>query len=148
MSDSFSRATASSQAQPCDQLDSIGSRDRDLAELRAWINRAIEEQGWNHEALAAHMHKDRAYISRVLSGEKPLSAAFMRELPDDIELVVAKFYAQAFGLIVVAPLSGPAAIEGLVGGLVGLLMAAAPQLPVKASVMVRAALPGRKARQA
>lgn len=113
--------------------------------MRAWITRAVIESGWNQEALAAHLQKDKAYISRVLSGEKPLSAAFIRALPDDIERIVARYYAESLGLVVVAPLSGPAAIEGFVGGLIGLLTAS--PLPAKAQ-MVKAELPMKARRQA
>lgn len=142
MRDSLRSGAESSQAQTCDQRDDLGSRLRDLAELLAWINRAIDEKCWNHEALAAHMQKDRAYISRVLSGDKPLSAAFLRALPDDIEAAVASYYAESFGLVVVAPASGDQAVRNLVSGLVGML--SAPALPAKADRMVRSELPTRK----
>lgn len=70
----------------------------------------------------------------MLSGEKSLSAAFIRELPDDIEALVAGYYAESFGLVVVAPSRGQDALKNLVSGLLGVL---APQLPVRASAMVK-----------
>lgn len=132
MASSFDHANGSGQANPHDRGNETRSISIDLAEMRTWINRAIRESGWNQTALASAMDKDEAYVSRVLSGEKPLSAAFIRELPDEIERIVARFYAESLGLVVVAPLSGPAAIEGFVGGLIGLLTASSPGLPAKA----------------
>jgi len=102
--------------------------------MRAWINRAVRDSGWNQTALSAAMGKDEAYVSRVLSGEKPLSAAFIRELPNDIEALVAGYYAESFGLVVVTPVSGQDAVKNLVSGLLGVL---APQLPAKASAMAK-----------
>lgn len=131
MGDSVARMNGSGHANPIDRADAPRSSLVDLADMRAWITRAVIESGWNQEALAAHLQKDKAYVSRVLSGEKPLSAAFIRALPDDIERIVARYYAESLGLVVVAPLSGPAAIEGFVGGLIGLLTAS--PLPAKAS---------------
>lgn len=146
MADSIRDDARPDQPITVDLTDASRSSVVDLAEMRAWINRAIAESGWNQEALASHLQKDKAYVSRVLSGEKPLSASFIRELPDDIERIVARYYAQSLGLVVVAPLSGPAAIEGFVGGLIGLLTAS--PLPVKADRMVSAQLPTKARRQA
>jgi transcriptional regulator with XRE-family HTH domain len=134
MRDSMPRGVESGHANTVDLTDAQRSSLVDLAEMRAWINRAIDESGWNQEALAAHLHKDKAYVSRVLSGEKSLSAAFIRELPDDIEALVAGYYAESFGLVVVAPSRGQDALKNLVSGLLGVL---APQLPVRASAMVK-----------
>lgn len=97
--------------------------------MRTWISRAIDEAGWNREAVAAAMGKDAAYVSRVLSGEKPLSASFIRELPDDVEAIVARYHAESFGHVVVAPVQGADAVRNFVAGLMGML---APQLPTKA----------------
>lgn len=147
MADSFRRDVPPSQANPDDQPDRLRSISIDLAEMRTWINRAIRESGWNQTALAESMGKDEAYVSRVLSGEKPLSASFIRELPNDVERIVARYHAESFGLVVAEPLTGPAAIEAIVGAVVGLLTAA-PALPAKASAMVRAELPAKARRQA
>lgn len=139
------RANGSGHANAVDRVDGCGSTHLDLAEMRAWINRAIDEAGWNQEALAAHMKKDKAYISRVLSGEKPLSASFIRELPDDIEVIVVRYHAESFGLVVVAPLQGQAAVQALAAGLVGLL---APALPTRATAMAKAELPTQARKRA
>lgn len=148
MSTSMRAAAVASQAEPIDRAerprtsglagdDRARTTDVDLAELRTWITRAIGDTGWNQEALAKAMDKDAAYVSRVLSGDKPLSAAFIRQLPDDVEALVAKYHAESFGLVVVVPVSGDDAVRNLVSGLVGMLR---PALPDRASGMAKGRL--------
>ncbi len=107
-------------------------------DLLALINRALSKTPWTQEALAAHMGHGQAYvsyISRVLSGEKPLSAAFVLALPEDVQTTVAKLYAESFGLIVVEPSSGDDAVRQLVSGLCGLLVT--KTLPTRAQRMAK-----------
>jgi hypothetical protein len=126
------------QANPDDRCAPARSTDVDLVTL---IRQAIHDAGWNQEALASHMGHDKAYISRVLSGEKPLNARFVSALPDDVEKLVVRRYAEHFGFVVVAPLEGEAAVAALVGGLVGLLTLGGAALPRCASSMAKATLP-------
>lgn len=113
------------------------ARGNTLSLIRELLRQAIDESGWKHEALAAEMQlPNAAYLSRMLSGDKPISAAHLRALPDDIEQVFARKYAEAMGLVVVAPVHGGDAVRALVSGLVGLL-APPPPVPIR---MAKAAL--------
>jgi hypothetical protein len=85
------------------------------------LRKAVGDCGYTLDALEAHMGKGRAYIHKVLSGEKPLSFEFITALPDDVEARFEQLRAESFGLIVVAPVQGSEAIKHFVGGLVGLL---------------------------
>jgi transcriptional regulator with XRE-family HTH domain len=139
MGDSIARSSANGHANAIDHGSDDRSTTVDLAEMRTWISRALDVTGWNQEALAAHMGKDKAHISRVLSGEKPMSLAFLGALPDDVEAVVVGYYAESFGLVVVSPSHGDDAVRQLVSGLIGMLR---PQLPRRASSMVKASVNG------
>lgn len=106
------------------------------------LRKSIEERGWTLEALAAHMQEatgkpgyDKSLISRVLSGERPLTLTFLVALPDDVESLYEAKRAEHFGHVVVAPLGGVDAVKALVAGLVGLM---AGPLPARATQMVRA----------
>lgn len=91
--------------------------DRSYALLR----RCVSDGQWTLDALAAHMGIDKAHISRVLNGEKRATLDFMASLPHDVKVLFAMRCAEAFGLVVVAPLEGPAAAKALVAGLLGVL---------------------------
>lgn len=135
MAATLPRANTACHANADDRREPARTTDVDLLAL---IRRAVSDAGWNQEALAAEMRLDKAYVSRVLSGEKPLSARFLIALPDDIEALVSQRYAEHFGFVVVTPVSGEAAVRHLVSGLFGVL---APQLPARASRMARASVP-------
>lgn len=131
MGDSFNRANGSGQSSATDVVDDALATTvaSDLAVLR----KVIDDLDWTYEAIAVAMgEKDsyRSHIWRVVSGERPLTLEFLKKLPDDIEAEWHARLARQAGRVVVAPLSGPAAIEGLVGGLIGLLTAS-PALPAK-----------------
>ena len=118
-----------------------GSRDDEpqgnsLSLIRDLLRAAIEESGWKHEALAAAMElPNAAYLSRMLSGEKPIGSTHLLALPDDIETIFARLYAESFGLLVVPQVSDHEdAARKLAAGLIGLL---APQR----ARMARASLP-------
>lgn len=85
------------------------------------MRQAVSDCGYTLDALEAAMGKGRAYIHKVLNGEKPVSLEFIIALPDDVEARYEQLRAKALGLIVVKPSSGDAAIENLVSGLCGLL---------------------------
>lgn len=124
----------------------MAQAEADVDVLLAFIRQSMNELGWNDEALSAAMgYTDASYVGKVLKAEKPLSAAFLVALPDDIEARFAEKWAEHRGAVVVPPLHGRAAVEALVAGLVGVLV---PQLPVKADAMLHASLPTAKRRQA
>lgn len=110
---------------------------RDEATLLALLRTCVQDRGWTLEALERFMGKgfDKSLISRVLNGERPLTLKFVVALPDDIEALYAQRRAEAFGLIVVEPVYGDAAVKSLVSGLVGVL---SQRLPVRAGRMAKA----------
>ena len=85
------------------------------------LNRAVADCDYTLDALQAAMGKDRAYIHKVLQGEKPLSYAFIVALPDDVEARFESLRAESCGHIVVTPVTGDQAVRHLVSGLVGVL---------------------------
>jgi|ERR1043166_1439024 hypothetical protein len=124
----------------------IEREDNDVVLFRSLLRDAIERSGWKHEAVAAAMSEksglriDGPYLSKLLAGEKTLTARHICSLPDDIEARFEGLRAESFGAIVVTPpASGAEAVHHLVAGLVGLL-APRPSLPEKADRMARAAV--------
>jgi hypothetical protein len=109
----------------------------DVDDALALLRTAVHDTGWTLEALEAAMKIDKSLISRVLNGERPLTLKFLVALPDDVEARYEQLRAEAFGLIVVQPVTGADAIRHLVGGLVGLL---ASGLPARADHMAKATL--------
>jgi ParB-like chromosome segregation protein Spo0J len=100
------------------------------------LRQAIEDAGWKHDALAAALGVDKAYLSRMLTGEKPWRIEHLVGLPDDIERLFERRRAEQFGLIVVElPADELTARRQLVSGLLGVL---APRLPAKADQMAKA----------
>lgn len=84
--------------------------------------RAVADCGYTMDALESAMGKGRAYIHKVLQGDKPMSLEFTTALPADVKARHAQLNAEACGFIVVVmPASGEDAIKQLVGGLVGVL---------------------------
>lgn len=108
--------------------------DQDLRLLRA----AYDESGHTLDSVAAHMRIDRSYINKVLHGEKPLRLEFETALPPDLIGLYRKKQAEAYGYIVVRPLTGADAQCAFVAGALGLL---ASGLPTRASSMAKADLP-------
>ena len=127
---------------------SLDSRDVDdsgnaLSLVLRLLRESIDDCGWKHDALAVQLQlPNAAYLSRMLSGEKPWTLRHLVALPDDIEKCFAEKWAKARGAVVVAPLAGQAAVDALVGGLVGVLIGA----PLRGQApMVKATLQPRKA---
>lgn len=118
-------------------LRSDESQGNDVDLVREILRAAIDESGWKHDAVACALGIHPAYLSRLLSGEKPIAARHLRALPDDIEAIFARRYAESFGLMVVVPASSEKALVTFVSGLAGLLGA---KLPVRASAMAKADL--------
>lgn len=148
MSASVRQSALVRQAQTVDQRDPSRSTAVDHLDL---VNKAVEKTGWSPTSLESAMDKDKAYVSRVLNGEKPLSLGFIQSLPADVEATYAALYAEAHGYIVVEPVSREVAIGNLVSGLMGVLAEAiAPKvdkLPTKADRMARGELPAAETRR-
>jgi hypothetical protein len=98
----------------------------------------VADTNYTLESLSAAMGRDKAYISRVLHGEKPMTLLFITELPDDLEALYEQRRAEHFGRIVVEPLSGVDAQRAFVAGALGLMSGSV--LPEKASTMAKATL--------
>jgi len=67
------------------------------------------------------MEKDRAYIHRVLNGEKPCTLAFMTALPLDVKKQFARLTAEHYHFIVVQPSHPEHAAAAFAAGLFGLM---------------------------
>lgn len=96
-------------------------RDNSLALKRQLLRDAIDESGWKHDAIACALGVDAPYLSKMLAGDKTITLRHLDALPDDVEAIYTRKYAEAMGLIVVAPVQGEAAVRNLVSGLIGVL---------------------------
>lgn len=136
MRGSVAQQVAVRQEKPASFADD--AEGRDLSLIRECLRRAIDESRWKKDALASAIGvTNGAYLSQMLSGEKPINVKHLRALPDDVEGLFAKFYAESFGHIVTAPVYGREAVERLVSGLLGVL---SPQLPAKFGAPLKARL--------
>jgi hypothetical protein len=118
-----------------------------VLDLRDLLRAAIDESSWRgkSEALALFMGlPDRHYLYKMLSGDKPIGLKHLNALPDDVEAIFARRYAEQFGLIVVAPLTGLEAERAFVAGLMGVLRG---RLPEKAGAPLKAELDQTAARR-
>lgn len=124
-----------------DKLLVLEENDQDNSLVRRLLRKAIDESTWKDgavaEAIGLKGESGASYFSKMLSGEKPIGSAHLRALPDDIEAIFARLYAEHFGLIVVAPVYGDDAIRNLVSGIFGVLSS---RLPAKAHSMAHAVL--------
>lgn len=123
-------------------LPEANSVDVAIAESLARLRSSVKDLDYSLEALAVAMGEKpeyKAYISRVLNGEKPLTHAFLIALPDDVEALWHSKEAEAFGRIVVTPASGADAPKQFIAGFLGLMHATA--LPSTAGVPLKAAMP-------
>lgn len=116
----------------------VGSRDDDgRGKSLSLMREAITESRWKHGALAAAMKlPNEAYLSRMLSGEKPWTLRHIEALPDDIETIYYRLRSESLGLLVATPVDAETARRHLVSGLIGILAPRAEKLP-----MVKAELP-------
>ena len=122
--------------------------DNRLVRLRMCLRKAIDkgkETGWTYEAIAVGMrergcHIDAPYISKLLSGEKPITDRILDALPDEIEGWFAGFYAECFNLIVVPRLNEAEATRALASGLFSILTHGTSSLPEKAGPPAKAEL--------
>lgn len=78
------------------------------------VREAIERSGWKFDAVASALGLKAGYdLSKLLSGEKKFTAEHWERLPDDIEKILAKLYAEACGHAVVNPLPAQEAVGQL-----------------------------------
>lgn len=142
------RDSVRSSAAACQgSSDSLTEQSEGKGLSLALLREAIGQSGWKHDALAVQMKlPNAAYLSRMLSGEKPWTLRHIESLPDDIEAIYYRLRGESLGLVVVAPLSGRHAVEALVAGLIGVL--GAPRLPERADGMAKAELPTAARRRA
>lgn len=116
-----------SVVQPARSLGLPSVDHDDVARARAvdqelgYIRRAISDCGYTLDALEVVMGKGRAYIGKVLAGDKPMSLAFLVLLPYDVQARLVELRGPQYGLVVVRPVQGHEAIRQFVGGLIGLL---------------------------
>lgn len=105
------------------------------------LRQAIDALDWKHDAVAAAIKVTSRHFSKMLSGDKPITAKHLAALPIDIELEFLTRWCKALGLIVVSPVSEAEAREQLATGLFSLLLARAPELPARTIGPVKADLP-------
>jgi hypothetical protein len=141
MSNSIDRANGSGQSESLDRerrsrATSVAQAEADVAMLRTFIRQAMAELKWTPEALAAEMgYTDASYPGKVLNGEKPLSAAFLVALPDDVEKRFTKKWANHHRFVCAEPLNGAEAAEAIVGAVLGILSPRA--MPERADAMLK-----------
>lgn len=129
-----------------DHIERSTAVDLEKERWLGMLRQAIEDAGWKHEALTTYLQIDKAYLSRLLTGEKPFRPEHLVSLPPDVKARFAHLQAESFGLIVVKPLEGQDAVRALVAGLVGVMKGAS--LPARADRMAKATEPVKKARTA
>ena len=82
---------------------------------------------WKQDALAAEMSRASGLsigpgdLSKLKSGDRPLSIAHLLALPDDVQREFERLRAKRSGLLVAEPLTGEAGREAFVAGLLSLL---------------------------
>jgi hypothetical protein len=110
------------------------------------LRQALNDKGWTMEALSEHMGgKDKAYLHRVLSGDKPMPAGFFDELPHDAVGLFHARRAEAHGWLAVEPVDHDLAFQHLVVGLLSMAMRGGMAiLPAKASRMAQAVTAAQK----
>ena len=79
------------------------TRSTSVDQALALLRKAVADCGYTLDALEAATGKGRAYIHKVLQGEKSVSLEFIIALPDDVEARFEHLRAEQLGLIVAAP---------------------------------------------
>lgn len=117
-------------------------QDNTVVPLRDLLRSAIGEADWKHDAVAATISArtgrsiDGPYLSKMLTGEKPLPSELISALPDEIREALYDAGCRAHGRIVVTPCEDiEQALERFAQGLVGIIRYAL--LPKKAARMAR-----------
>jgi hypothetical protein len=109
---------------------SVDQAATELERARQLLCKAASDLGYTLDSLEAAMGKGRAYIGKVLNGEKPMSLAFITALPDDLEARFELLRAESLGLICVEPVDEETARRQLVSGLFGVLSPRRPMAKV------------------
>ena len=177
MSDNVARGGAPCQEQPQphgtegvgqsltqrhgDEGKSLTPAEDDNHEL-ALVRQAIEchrepradgSGGWTHEALATVLPvPSAAYVSRMLSGERPWTLRHTAALPREIKRTYHALALKREGLTVVEPLPIERALQALADGLFSVASLATAALPPAATAlerkpMAKASLPVAVARK-
>jgi hypothetical protein len=102
------------------QVVALAGQPEDNSHVRL-LREAIDESGWKHDAIAAVLGIEAAYLSKMLSGEKAIGLKHLRRLPRDVARCYVKKCGEALGLIVVMPLSGVEAQRAFIAGALGML---------------------------
>jgi hypothetical protein len=125
-------SAAPAQMRSTDVTRDAATRSTNVARNVELLRSSAKDLGYTLDALEAAIHPTvgRAYIGKVLSGEKPLRLEFEVSLPIDLLTEYRKRQAEEYGLIVVQPLTGLAAQRAFVAGALGLLAA----VPAKAAM--------------
>lgn len=97
------------------------ARSTAVDQATALMRRAVADCNYTYDALEAATGKGRAYIHKVLQGDKPMSLEFSTALPLDVRRRYAQLSAESYGFIVVVPVRGEDAIKHFVGGLMAVL---------------------------
>lgn len=137
---SVSLARDDDERQPTDVAQRDRERATSVAQALDTLRAVLSEKGWTLDALAEHMALNRAYIGRVLNGEKSLTMSFLSSLPRGVEVEFYSRRAEQQGRIVVAPLDFEMARRALVAGLMGVMAAQIQRLPEKAGSPAKAGL--------
>lgn len=116
----------------------IVSRSTTVDHALETLRRCVADLNYTSESLEVATGRNKAHISRVLNGIKPMTLEFLTALPTDLQGLYEQRRAEHFGLIVVRPLAGLEAQRAFVAGALGLLTSTG--LPTKADAMVKAGL--------
>lgn len=119
----------------------------ELSLMLQFLREAIDESGWKHAALAVQMNlPNAAYLSRMLSGEKPWTLVHLLALPDKIEKRFAKKWYEHRGGVTVPKLRGQRAALMFAAGALGVF--GAMSLPARSNGQLKAELPKQARRRA
>lgn len=118
-------------------------RQGESVTLHALLRAAIDDRKWKHDAIAVALKVPPKYFSRMLSGEKAITAKHLRALPDDVEIELLVKWAESLGVIVIVPVSDTEARRQLATGLFCLLSGRS-ELPARTTGPIKAALHGEK----
>lgn len=94
-------------------------------QIRVWLRESIEEACEKYEVVALAIGVKEPYLSQMLSldprNQKPIQWRHITALPDAVECIFARKYAESFGQIVVSPVSEAEGRRQFITGLVSLL---------------------------
>jgi hypothetical protein len=141
----MSSTLASSAARCQANSPALDDRDQDkeLVLLRTALREAIEESGVKKESVAAAMGlPDPAYLSKLFSGEKMITARHIVGLPNDVERIFDRKRAEQSGFVCIEPVDDATADRYLAIGLFARLSRSA--LPMKTAGPIKVDLHAEK----